>query len=375
MTRSSGGTRVQALLAVLLAGALGASCNPYDRFGKGDDHLGPVNPVNFPAANLGTGGNRMQAGRGVFVEAPAFVAGNTVGYFAYPFPAAVLMSADPLRLAVGDMPTSTLARPPAVVFDPADAAPFPAAYPCQGPGADYRYDPYVDDVPRNEQGPVFTALPSASYTAGVASTTSYVPLVTQLAVSSAGTPCQRWKSETQIDEAVMTMKLPEPAGDRLLAWLIIDPGAGVYPFDMGPDSDHPGIGLQHWGWYNRYLLAYIDGGYVPTVQVDVMGGTMAMPTTMRVTRIRPQRLFYPRSMVMRANGMTAAGARGQGYDVLEGARGTDAYSPVCQVITYDAGMPMAAAALPKDAAAIQAMYGMTFMPAATPYIFCLQVVK
>ena len=366
MTRSPGRTRSQAVLAMMLAGALGAGCDPYHYFGQGDEHLGPVNPLNFPAASLGTGGNRMQAGRGVFVEVPSFVGGATVGYFAYPLPPATLMSADPLRLTAGGMPVSGLSRPAAVVFEPG----------CQGPG-NYQFDPYVDDVPRDQQGAVFTALPTATYNPGVASATTYVPLVTQQTAGSAGNPCQRWKSKKQIDDAVANNALPAPASDgRLLAFMIIDPSAGVYPFDMGPTSEHGGVGLQSWGWYNRYLLAYIDGGVVPTVDATVMGGTMAMPTMVQVTRVRPQRLFYPRSMVTRTNGMTAAGARGQGYDVLEGVRGTDAYSPVCQVITYDTGMPMAQDMLPKDAADIQAMYGTTFMPAAAaPYIFCLQVVK
>jgi hypothetical protein len=376
MTRSPGRTRSQALLAMLLAGALGAGCDPYQRFGQDDDHLGPVNPLTFPAASLGTGGNRMQAGRGTFSEVPAFVGGQAAGYFAYPLPPAVLMSADPLRLTAGGMPTAGLPRPSAVVFDPADGSPFPAQYKCDAPSPNYQYDPYFDDVPQNEQGAVFSSLPVATYNPGVASATTYVPLVTQLVGDSGGGRCQRWKSRKQIDDAVAKNALPMPAGDgRLLAWAIIDPAAGVYPVGMGPTSEHPGVGLQKWGWFNRYLLAYIDGGYVPTVEATVMGGTMAMPTMTQVTRVRPQRLFYPRSMVMRGM-MAAPGARGQGYDVLEGVRGTDAYSPVCQVITYDAGMPLPAEMLPKDAAAIQAMYGMTFMPAAAaPYIFCLQVVK
>jgi hypothetical protein len=388
MTRSPGQTRSRALLAMLLASALGAGCDPYQRFGEGDDHLGPVNPVNFPAANLGTGGNRMQAGRGTFTETLAFVGGQPVGYFAYPLPPALLMSADPLRLTAGGMPVAGLSRPTAVVFDPANGSPFPQQYKCQAPSGNYQYDPYVDDVPQDEQGPVFSALPTATYNPGVASATTYVPLVTQLTGDSSGGRCQRWKSRKQIDEAVSKNALPAPGNDgRLLAWMIIDPSAGVYPFDMGPTSEHPGVGLQRWGWYNRYLLAYIDGGYVPTVEATVMGGTMAMPTTTQVTRIRPQRLFYPRSPVIRTGAMAATpGARGQGYDVLEAARGTDAYSPVCQVFTYDASMPpmmpmapvapVAQANLPTDAATIQAMFGATIMPVtATPFIFCLQVVK
>ena len=60
----------------------------------------------------------------------------------------------------------------------------------------------------------------------------------------------------------------------------------------------------------------------------------------------------------------AAGARGAGYDVLQAKRGDADYSPVCEVFTYDAGMPLGPRRqLPKSAEAIEAMFR-TAMPTA-----------
>jgi len=41
--------RVAILLLVL-------ACDPYQRFGEGTDSYGPVDPINFPPANLGVRG-------------------------------------------------------------------------------------------------------------------------------------------------------------------------------------------------------------------------------------------------------------------------------------------------------------------------------
>jgi hypothetical protein len=86
----------------------------------------------------------------------------------------------------------------------------------------------------------------------------------------------------------------------------------------------------------------------------------------------PQKLYYPRSQVIGSMGM-AAGARGAGYDVLQFKKGDPGYSPICEIQTYDAGMPLAPADLPKDAQAIETAFGMTLMPGMNRYVFCLQV--
>ena len=94
----------------------------------------------------------------------------------------------------------------------------------------------------------------------------------------------------------------------------------------------------------------------------------------KVTRLKPQRLFIPRADRTGTGGM-AAGAAGAGYDVIEVRRGTAATRPLCQVWNYgDPAMPVAPADLPKDAAAILSIPPST-PTAATPasYVFCLQV--
>src|SRR6185369_15672105 len=90
-------------------------------------------------------------------------------------------------------------------------------------------------------------------------------------------PCQQLKNEAAIKKASLAAA---PDG-TLLAWLIIDPAAGVYAPGKTPAND-AGLGLQSWGWYNRYLLAYLDGGVVPVADGKIV----------------PQKLFRPRSMVV-----------------------------------------------------------------------------
>jgi hypothetical protein len=346
---------------VLLAAAgLAAGCDPYPDLGGAGESRGPVDPVTFPAANLGTGGRRERPGLGVFTQTAAFAAGNPVGYLPYPVPA----GADPLLLRTDDEPE--LDAPPAYVFDPTDDDPIPAAYGCKAPSG-YKYSRRRDEVRLDQQGNVFTELPVASYTPGVASTTTYVPVVEQVALSGRGKACQAIKDEKQIATAFPEAK-PDADARRYLAWMIIDPGARVRPFDA--PATHSGLGLQSWGWYGGYLLAYLDGGYIPTVTVDVPAD---MATQLRMVA---QRLYYPRGMVTvtDAKGVakTGPGQRGAGYDVLEAVRGDAGYSPICAVMTYDVGAVTAAAELPKDAATITATYAATLQPAAIPYVYCLQ---
>jgi hypothetical protein len=352
-------------LSLSLIGAV--ACDPYEDFHKDDYALGPVDPVAFPAANLGTGGDRKRPGRGSFREATAFVGGQPVGYIGFALPPAPANNPrfDQLRLREEGRPYIPV--PTTYVFDSVQPQPFPQQYPCNSPNG-YQFNAQRDEVPLNEQGNVFTALPTATYAEGVASTTSYRPIVAEARVSSAGQPCQKIKSEKLIEKAFGGRPMP---GGAFLAWAIIDPGAAVYPREDPTGMMHPGVGLQWWGWYNRYLLAYLDGGYIPTVDVQVNDGTMAMPVMKQVTRMRPQRLFVPR-VILNAMGMMAPGARGAGYDVLEARRGEEAYSPVCELHVYgDPMMPVPVAMLPKDAAAIAMLNPAPAAPATV--FFCLQV--
>jgi hypothetical protein len=334
-----------------------ATCNPYQHVGENSESLGPVDPVTFPPGNLGEDGDRLQPGQGSFVEIHAFAGDAPVGYFAYDLPA-VKAGADPLRVLDDGKPYAAVPVPVAYAFDPAAG--------CRKP-AGYKYDARRDDVHYDQQGNVFSALPKATYTPGVAVASSYVPVVQQIALSARSRDCQSLKSEDQVKAAFPGAT----AGARptFLAWLVIDPGAAVHAFDA--EEDDPGIGLQRWGWYNGYLLAYIDGGVVTTDDVEVMAGA----ATKTVVRMRPQKLYYPRVVLgTDAMGMPAMedGARGAGYDVLETRLGDPGYSPLCQVLSYETPTPLAPEALPKNAATIMAMYGGTVQPGDVKYVYCLQ---
>src|SRR5262249_26958048 len=145
-----------------------------------------------------------------------------------------------------------------------------------------------------------------------------------------------------------------------------------------------GTSVQKFGWYGQFIVAYIDGGYIPVEDGPTVNGAAT-------TRMRPQRLYYPRSNVIRAGATSATpGAHGQGYDVLQGDRFADdpsTYSPVCEVWSYSLPNDTAEADLPKDEAAIIAQANATLEPARTPqstsaftpntaivprWVFCLQ---
>jgi hypothetical protein len=345
-----GNARLMILLVAVCA------CDPYGGFGEGEASVGPVDPAGFPPANLGAGGSRTQSGRGVFVEILAFAGGAPAGYFAYPMPPGQLGSADPLRLSEDGEP---LARAPApVAYDVA-----PGCSPPDG----YAYDARRDEVRLDEQGNVFTALPSATYAPGAPPASSYIPAVTAIAVDPRGRPCQSVKSER-----ALLADLAPSTSSTLRAWLVIDPGAGVYRVGASA-ATHAGVGTQRWGWYQQYLLAYLDGGELPTVEASVTEGEPALEK--RVRRLVAQRLFHPRSIVVDAAG-AVPGRAGAGYDVLEARRGEAGSSPLCAVFTYDAGRPLAPEELPRDAATILREHDTPerpLRPGNPAYVYCLQV--
>lgn len=326
-------------------------CNPYARRG-GEYSAGPVDVSQFPAAYLGAGGDPKYGG-GVFQASNAFVDGNGVGYYAFPFSDAQLAADDPL--ALGD----AFATPPAYVFDPGASDPFPATPRCKPP-AHYVYDEQRDGIDLAVQGNVFTALPAGA---------SYVPLVAEVPVQSNGEPCQSIKSsDTLVKSPLVSAPLqPPPAGSaadalpsgvpdgKLVAWALVDPSAAVL-FPDGTVDPTTRLGPQQFGWYNHFLTQYIDGGYVPTTGTELVAQTLYVPTLVPGTDM---------------NGAPAAtptmGAPGSGYDVLEAARGTSGYSPVCRVMTFVPADPMNP---PTSVAAIDMT---TVMPAPTPFLYCLQV--
>jgi hypothetical protein len=364
-----------ALTALVLLGA----CNPY-LLSEGEQNAGPVDPLLFPPEYLGTGGSRIRSGGGKVMAIAAWAQGASVEYFKFSLSAGQLGSADPLLLSTDGVANAKVPTPRAYVFDPSDTEPLPAVSRCTSPEG-YVFDPIAEDVPGNEQGSIFTALPAATYAEGALPTFSYVPLVTEVTVRSNGQPCQSIKSEKTLvtrKDVQLTLADVKPGqtvvgvpDGNILAWAVIDPGAAVYHYTPSGEDPTPdtGVGLQKWGWYKKYLLAYLEGGYVPTVETT--SGTPAV----KLKRIKPQTLYYPRSLVGTGAG-AKAGALGAGYDVLEAARGQAGYSPVCAVMTYDVGAPMPASALPKDAATIVANYGTTLLPPAKPtpaFVYCLQV--
>lgn len=310
------------LLCVIAVG-----CDPYLQR-DGEYSNGAVDPVTFPPAYLGSGGDPMRSGQGSFTEIRAYAGGQQKGYFSFPFPAALLATgADPLKLTKA---------PNAYVFDPTACT----------PPKNYVYDRWRDDVRLDRQFNVFTALPTATWPLGALPTWSYLPVVSEVPVAYGG-PCQGVKTDT-------TLGAYMPSG-RYLANALIDVPAPVYRVGQSAANSN-GLTVQQYGWYKHYLVAYLDGGVVPVANDHMV----------------TQRLYYPRSMIM--DGMTtAAGSLGRGYDVLQAARGDAAYSPVCEVVTYDAGGIKTPADLPRDAAAIEAMYGMALRPGTPAYVFCFQV--
>jgi hypothetical protein len=335
-------------------------CNPYTQR-DGEFTAGAVDPVNFPPAYLGAGGDRTRSGRGVFNEIAAYVGGNKVGYFAFPFSTTQLSSTtpDPLLLVDNGMPNSKIPTPAAYVFDSTCAAP-----------NGYVFDAFSDEVPSDHQGNIFTALPSATYTVGALPTWSYVPVVSEVRVHAGGLPCQAFKSDTTLLQNKSAQV--DAADGKYLAWPIIDVAAAVYR--LGQDATNSGgWGTQKLGWYNHYIVAYLDGGYIPTTTMASSGTDGGSGSGVRMQK---QRLFYPRSMIL-PKGATAAvaGAIGAGYDVLEAERGDANFSPVCAVFTYDLGATVSFDKLPQNAADItgNAKIAATLKPAATPYLFCLQV--
>jgi hypothetical protein len=349
------GARPMRTSTLFCLAVVAAACNPYNQ--RNDEFsAGAVDPVNFPTAYVGVGGDRTRPGRGSFTEVRAFANGNPIGYYGFPFsttqlppPSAMGGSVDPLRLVDNGMPYAKVPTPTAYVFDPTSK--------CVAPDA-YVYDPQRDEVRYDQQGVVFTALPTATYTPGTLPTWSYVPVVAETPVSAPGEACQMIKSEVTLKANATSMG---GADGKYLAWAIIDVAAPVYRVGQTSMTSN-GFGTQQLGWYNHYIVAYLDGGYVPT----------NTPADNSKTTMVPQKLYYPRSLVIRAGNMLPGGF-GFGYDVLQAARSDAAYSPVCAMFTYDTGVAMDTTALPKDEATVLSLYGATVKPATIPYQFCLQV--
>ncbi|MCG8557803.1 MAG: hypothetical protein MJD61_21335, partial [Proteobacteria bacterium] len=266
--------------------------------------------------------------------------------------------------------------PKAYVLDPAGVA-------TCSPPANYVYDPRLDEVNFAEQGNVFTKLPSAKYAEGALPSSKYAPVVSRAPVDLGGAACQRVKSENGLVQALgLAGPADLPADGQLLAWLVIDPAAAVYPLGQSEKAGHSGLGLQRWGWLDRYLLAYLDGGPIPTAPV---------PNTMS-TQLLAQKLYIP-SLVATDPAdpsKTSPGQVGAGYDVLQFMRNEPGYSPLCEVwrynatVAFDPDRPELYQG-PKDETSVLAMDPAPTRYLPTPqeelsgfdrrYVYCLQVVQ
>lgn len=409
---------------------LAAACNPYDSQ-QGEFNAGPVDAANFPKPYQGEGADPnvsgYLSGKGKFSEVRAFQNGRAAGYYLFPFTATQLAATDPLLLPQD--PRRQPQTPNAYVFDAAPPSPFPPAPRCNAP-AGYTYDWRNNETMRlDDQGNIFTQLPLATEQPGRSSTFEYIPVVAETAVTAQGLACQSVKSEPAV---IRTVSNPQPTGNFLL-WAIIDPSSGVYrvgeqssPYLLPDGSPNPnyatGLGVQKWGWFGRYYLAYIDGGYVPT-QTGAQGLRMKTQTLYVPLRITPagvrcgsatcqagqvcasnscqsctanrptpadscaagQRCCpSPQTCINPDAGGTCAdiGKVGQGYDVLQARRSDAVYSPVCEVRQYIAetgtpARPRQIGELPQSAAAVLALTPAPQQPtleSGVPrYIYCPQV--
>ncbi len=374
--------RVQRMVLSLSLALTGLSgCNVYERWDGGEFNAGPVDAQNFPPDYLGAGATRQRAGSGSFTARRAHAGEQQREYFLFPFSSTQRAASSPtaaLTVRSDGKPTSAAPTPSAYVFDPDTERPK-----CKAPEG-YEYDALRDDVRYDDQGVIFTRLPTATYNPGAEPTWSYVPIISRVQVTSHGESCQSIKSEKalvasrDVEVALTTLANGTMVGipdSTFHAYAIIEPGAGVYHYDAaGKRNPETGVGLQKWGWYNQYLLAYLDGGPVPTEE--------ATANNVPVVRMVAQKLYYPRSQVTVGSSNRTV-TIGQGYDVLEATRGDPGYSPVCQVLTYDAGGPLTPDQLPKSAAEVVARFGGTLRPpvknagdrspVGDAYAYCLQL--
>ena len=371
-----------------------SACNIYSRR-QGEFIAGPVDPTNFPPENLGNsptttaGIDRTRQGSGTFIAIGAFTGNQPIEYFRFSFTTSQSTGtpANDLRVRVAGNANARVPTPAAYVFNPGPTSPTTPA--CSAP-QDYSYNPDEGDIPYNEQGPIFLSLPTATYSPGVPVSSTYVPIVAEVGVTVNGTPpCQDVKSESTLlsrsefsfprTDLPLGKQTGTPDG-RYLAWAVIDPGSPVYHFrPTGPlgnvnfatgaglsrSDPASGLGIQRWGWFNHYILAFLDGGYIPTTAAA--DGTVTM---------RTQRLYYPRSTVNEgtvANPRIVAGTPGRGYDVLQYARSNPNYSPVCQVFSYNFTADVLPNALPRTSTIIEALPGGAIQPGTPPFMYCLQV--
>jgi len=349
------GLRHNALLVAALGGSsLLPACNPYQNFDKNSEfYAGPIDATTFPKAYQGALPGPADQGGGTISPNTAFVNGADTFYYLFPLGAG--QGADPDGV-LDDAPLTIerLSIPDAYVFDPvaqpANALPSPGK--CAF-SKDYRFDQRTEDYRHDEQGVIFTALPTAAY----------FPIVAEVPVTSNGEACQSILSKAAVKSQRTDITVGKEDG-KYLAFAEIDPTADVQP------NGANGLGPIHEGFYNKYLVTFIDGGYIPTVDVPAMGMDDAH------TDFVTQRVFFPSSVAGVDDMMMPAAVAndiGGGFDILEAARGDAAYSPICEVWTYDPDLDADMLPIARTSVGDLSATEMASAAATGDLVFCLQV--
>jgi hypothetical protein len=362
-------------LPLALSALAFTACDPYDRF-TGDSSAGAVNAIKFPAAYLGDSGDGKKPGMGVMTPTVVRVGGVITAYYSFPF-TQIDDSGMPILALTDDKGKNAASL--AYAFD-ADGK-----SKCVPPDG-YQFDQQRDDVRYDQQGSIFDTLPDAD---------GYSPAVAQVDVHSNGLPCQDVKSEAKLVErtdVTLALTPPEnpnevgahatgtPSG-KYYARVIIDPSVdvrgpvGYFGYDNTQDPPTPyevdpatGLGPQKWGWYQRYLLAYLDGGEIP-VFTQMTPDKDGNPQN--VTSMVTQNLYFPTSHVKDPNAKTKTvvmGARGDGFDLMDAMPGQAGFSPLCIVYSFD----------PIDPLHVETTVAQIDMATATPtgdVVWCIQVTK
>jgi hypothetical protein len=318
-----------------------SGCNPYKNL-DGDFYLGPVDARNYQPPYLGLGFDETTS-VGTIVPSVATVSGGgQVGYYAFP------AGADPTFIDFAEGGGTALVY----VFDGDSSH---DSTNCKPPSSDYGYDVKRDRFPLDRHWNVFEDLSPA---APLPDDPSYVPVYAQVPVTPKGVDCQSIHSaEGLVVNSNVTAPLgPKPLDESAhqvgipdgtyLAMAMVDPRAIVLKPD-GSIDPVTGAGGGRYGFFNHMLVAYVEGGAIPTVTAavpDPNGGP-----DVDVILARTATLYVPNVILDAMGDPACAGldCLGQGFDLLEGAgggsgaRGDSGYSPICSVRTFTPADPAA----------------------------------
>ncbi|HVE87113.1 MAG TPA: hypothetical protein VND93_29865 [Myxococcales bacterium] len=158
-------------------------------------------------------------------------------------------------------PTLTFAAGGTLAATFVTGAPYAYHFPdqCQ---PDFAYDAFADPYPNDRQFPVFSALP-------LTSTAVVLPIVRVTGVSGlTDNPCNALKKTASI-EAGNFGAAPDDNKTAFQArlWAVIDPAALVVPLSSTSTL------LPQFGWFKGLILAYLDGGRIPT---NAAGAVLSM---------------------------------------------------------------------------------------------------